>query len=308
MKKLVAGLMTLGALNAAHAINLTFQFDVQSSGSSIYACNAGLQHPTNQSVVCYDRYDLGACNPNACQSEEECNCVCTGGLYGTNHSTSRAGHYRLDYLTAQYANWTDNGEAMGHLTSVNKYAKNSSNYGTYNQLFHGVDFNHQLKELHFVLGSERYGAEYFLDVCYRAPQVDYPTNVTLNYRIDESVTITDLVTSAGDTNFDLDNSGTNYYTDKPYYELANLQVKSITYCKDKSGHVVVNKETPWKSFSTAQNIALLSGHNVAKDLKGCFVRYKFREMNTTGIDSIRKWKKQEARVCTYTSVNEPEQN
>ncbi len=298
------GLIALGSVSAANAINLTFQFDVQSSGSSIYACNAGLQHPTSQDVVCYDRYDLSACNPRNCEEEQECNCVCTGGLYGTNHRVSRAGHYRLDYMQASYADWTDNGEAMGPVQTVNKSAKNSSTYGSYNSVFPGVDFNHQLKDLHFMLGSERYGAEYFLDVCYRAPQIEYPNNVGLNYRIDEVVTITDLVNGEGDTNFDLGNSGTRYYTDKPYYELANLQVKSVTYCKDKDGEVVINKTTSWQSFTTAQNIALLT-ISTRKDLKGCVVRYIFREMNTTGIDSIRKWKKQEARVCTYTSVNEP---
>ena len=40
------------------------------------------------------------------------------------------------------------------------------------------------------------------------------------------------------------------------------------------------------------------------DLKKFVVRYNFREANKFGLDSIRRWKLQHAKICTYTSVNE----
>jgi hypothetical protein len=66
-----------------------------------------------------------------------------------------------------------------------------------------------------------------------------------------------------------------------------------------------NEETAYTNFDSAQKIKFAS-RSTGADLKGCIVRYTFKETNTQGIASVRKWKAQKARICTYTSVNEAE--
>jgi len=108
----------------AHAIALTFKLDIFSSGSDIYACNAGLKHKGYQSRVCYERDQPSkSCNPNLCEEGQACNCVCTGSITGDG-----AGEYRLDYLRTSFSDWADHGEMGPNSSSVVREAgKNGLN-------------------------------------------------------------------------------------------------------------------------------------------------------------------------------------
>jgi hypothetical protein len=306
MRNLLVGMFMLLTALSANAVNLAFKFDVTSSGNSMYACDAGLVHTNPAGRVCYDRRTLNSCNPKvACTTGDNCDCVCTGGGLGDRYNNDQ-GEYRLDFMTASYGNWTDNGVKVGHVTTK-KYTAGASSF---KRLFaDNSKFGKQLTALSFDLGSERYGAEYFVDVCFRATQIEYPSSFDngdrLNWSILGGVTVTDLGKNASSTPFNFNTTSNNdYEKNSTYQTLSGLKVRAILYCKNKNGHRVAPVDTGYRSFSNAQLIKLIDT-NTNQDLKGCYFRYYFKESKTAGIPSVRKWKKQKARICTYSSVNEP---
>lgn len=294
----------LMAATSANAVNLAFKFEVNSSGNSMYACNAGLKHVNTNDRVCYDRKTLNSCTPDdACSTGDNCNCVCTGGGLGDTQLNNQ-GNNRLDFLKAKVANWTDNGYAPTGITSVYKEAGTSS-FNTIHST--NTMFRKQLTSLEFNFGSERYGTEYFVDVCFRATQIEYDYNSSLNWTIKGGVTVTDLgVDQADDFTFNgaLDEVLTGG-TNKTYQSLSGLQVKGAVYCKNKDGNSVnLGSFSGYNGF-TAGQLKRLINKSTGQDLKGCYFRYSFYESKTAGIPSVRKWKKQKAKICTYSSVNEP---
>ncbi len=284
MRSFLSLVVLLFAMSAnTHAISLTFKLDIFSSGTDIYACNAGLKHKGYENRVCYERDNPErSCNPGTCTSGEMCNCVCTGDTLNNDGQ----GEYRLDYFTASYRDWADHGEFGANSATVNKEAGLTE----FNKLFsNNESFNKELTSLTFNLGSERYGAVYFLDVCFRATQIsyDYPGS-TINYSHDKQVTITDL-----------SDNGYNYE------ELSGLLVKTVVSCKAKGGSTFVADETDWTAFN-GSDLINYAKKNITYDLEKCKVRYYFKESNRQDtLASIRRWNLQKARVCTYTSFNEP---
>lgn len=305
MKKMLLGAIALMLLSfQANAINLQFKFDIFSSGTDIYACNAGLKHETHKERVCFERGSLKSCQPESCKDGEACNCVCTGG-FGNN----RDGEFRLDYFTATYRSWDENTTPFTAVSSKNVPAGKS----VYNTLFEDGNtklknyteaYRKQLASLQFNLGSERYGSEYFVDVCFRASQITYPSNVTLLNLLKRYVTITDLGHNGSHVD-DFNGSNAPIYSEEYYQDLSGLEVRSYLLCKDKDNKVLVNAKTKWQDFSYGQ-MRNFSDWSTKADLKKCVVRYAFREGNRNGQDSVRRWKLQHAQVCTYTSVNEAE--
>lgn len=333
MKGILLGLMALFSVTSAFAVSVEFSFDINSSGPSIYPCNAGIRHDQHSARVCYDRVSQQSCNPSTCVSGQDCNCVCTG-------STSGDGEWRHDYLRASYGAWTDNGDYAQTTGTKNIYAKN----GSFNELFNGnskEEWGQQLTKLEFDLGSERYGAEFFLDVCYRGPQIEYfyamqnggyagnaGGNEYPNFSLKSQATVTDLVSSNG----------------LRYSELADLQVKVTAVCDQQgkgtyqyagsanpaSGTVydqVLNdivgatttggqytKTVPYRYFNNASSLYLIDEFinvNNAFTPRFCKIRYTFIEnkRNNTAnpLSQIRKWKQHKAQVCTFTEINENEQ-
>ncbi len=343
MRKLLLSAVALLALSAtnAFAINLTFQFDVNSSGPSIYACNAGIKHGSTPNV-CFDRRDnsklctpgCAAGNMDACKQApkdkyvEPKNCVCTGEFdsYGTQ------GTYRMDFLQATTADWADNQTAAtkGIQTWVLTADKNATGQ-EFNQIFGsdkglGNDFTtnfaygKQIKDMTVNLGSEIYGAEYFVDICYRGPQIDYKHDGKvvdgLNFNLKAFATIFDIKKA----------------DDKSYDYLAGLKVRAearcildddFNYCLadilpgETSGcGLNYDKATAWKSIADFRSISngesvskLINLTSIANDYnktpRFCQIRYSFKE---TEITTMRKWKLQQARICTYTEITEPSAN
>jgi len=321
MKKILLSVVALVVMTSAQAVNLKFQFDVFSSGDSLYPCNAGIAHAGYQSRVCYDRENpTQSCNPHvACPNTPdapECNCVCTGD--GANNGQ---GERRLDFMEASYSKWKDNQfTSQGRSTTVTQIASSSAN--NYNTIFptdatasSAKDekfFKKQLRSLSFNLGSERYGSRYFLDVCFRGPQIDYfGANINaLNWTVKSAVTVQDLSD-----------------TKKKYQDLAGLSVESFVVCdrQDFAGDLANNKVPSFANFevdydadlinyTSLANADVASGNNfqAGEALSGkrapkfCVVRYVFKEENRQGIESLRLWKKQHAKICTETTFNEPE--
>ena len=310
-------LMFLFITTNAMAASIEFKFDINSSGPSIYPCDAGLMHEPHDERVCYDRVTSDSCNPNNCIDEVDCNCVCTGA--GSNNGQ---GEYRLDFLNASYADWTENGDTASNVKSKNVAAKDNK----FGRVFTGKEeWEKQLTKLSFNLGSERYGAEFYLDICYRGPQIEYhmagSINDTPNFFLKSQATVTDINT----------NNGLNYSS------LADLQVKAVAICDqqgvgtyvyahdnsnnydDPLAHQIENsmanfgqyyKATNYSGFNTGSNLFLIKEYINKLNTKTprfCKIRYSFKEnKRNTGdlLSQIRKWKIQQAEVCTYTSINE----
>ena len=133
----------------------------------VWACNAGLRHKDHNDGLCFDLNNGGALVANCAQRE---NCLCSGdslpqSLYSfDNFSFDIAGYsqgqatssFSEDIMTAGQISFNQASSAQGQsILDSNK----------------GVTFN---------LGSERFGAEYFVDLCWEvldAGLVDEPMKV-----------------------------------------------------------------------------------------------------------------------------------
>jgi hypothetical protein len=320
-KMIVFALLFVFSAVNAFAVSLEFAFDVNSSGPSIYPCDAGIRHVTHSDRVCYDRVTQNSCNPALCTTQEQCNCVCTGG------ASNGDGEYRMDFLKTSYADWTENGSYAGASTSASVSATNNN----FARIFtNNNEWNKQLTGLSFNLGSERYGTEFYLDVCYRGPQIEYfqyfqgtnvtDTNAFPNFAIKLQATVTDIVTA----------------NNIRYSQAADLKVKSEVVCDTQGvGSYVYahsgtgtydnalahqlsgmtggdkNFSTNYVAFNTGANLLLLNDWinlGNAKTPRFCKIRYSFIEnarYNTAApLAQIRKWANHKARICTYSEISE----
>ena len=336
MRKLLLSVVALFALSAqnAFAINLTFQFDVNSSGPSIYACNAGIKHRETANI-CYDsRNPQNSCTPgcaagnmNACTGgATPLTCVCTG----ENFPTGNQGTNRMDFLQANTTDWSDNqtaavgnaaliltADANDHGQNFNQIFGTDTSFGNTNTNYQVLAaYKKQIKDLTINLGSEVYGAEYFVDICYRGPQIDYrhdqATVNGLNFGLKAYATIFDVKQADG----------------KSYKQLAALQVKAearcimddeFNYCladvlpgdttacgTNSAAHYYYRNSGNLRDITEGATVSQLihettmaHGGNVTP--RYCQIRYSFKETSQTQ----RKWKLQQARICTYTEITEP---
>lgn len=331
---LVAATMLLVATQNANAISLRFKFKTFSSGPNIYACNAGLLHKATNRQVCYFEGTKNACTPNTCADGQTCNtkCVCT---------SSGGGEYLMDYLKAEVANWQDNGNPQGPYTAITKQAGNSD----FNTLVSDSDaWGKTIQQMHVDLGSELYGAQYFVDVCYRGPQIEYfKDGVNANFSVLAEAAATDFIangTNPGDNSRD----GLDMNPGLKYTQIADLTVQAFVTCDlqglgnyvyahnlngvynttdneagfvyDSSTKLPVNsvKDLFWASSSTAASSnavnlinSLIPNVNRSQAPRFCKVRYVFSETNANkalGLVNLRKWQRHGAEMCTYTRVNE----
>ena len=296
MKKLFWTTLATMALStpAAFAVNLTFQFQINSSGPDIYACNAGIRHAAS-TQVCWDSQTGNSCDPATTTSPS---CMCTGEADGTK------GTWNRDVLKSKSGDWLDS-TTTGTATSEETQAGNSSS--TYTTLFASDDvaYTKRITELSLDLGSEVYGTEYFVDVCYRGTQVAQSNNGN-SYGLKGKVTVTNLRASE---------------TDAPNYQLiADLHAKAITKCyMDKNapttpdvfpGISSYNYEatsgTSLTSLTTsATQVSLLNDTAMTatsgdKTPRFCVTRYSFKENST----APRKWKLQQAKAALYTEISD----
>lgn len=349
MMSLVAALGIFAAANSANAISLRFKFKTYSSGPSIYACNAGIQTPTTNVKVCYFEGTTNSCTPNNCDSAKaicDTRCVCTG---------DNGGDYLMNYGVAQYETWKDNGvQGTGGYTSA-KIQSDSSGNNNWTKIFKDntsgrnvandnlSPFDHRISNLSFNLGSELYGAEYFVDICYRGPQIEYfADNMWAHFGLTAQVTATDFIANGVNQGDNNPGGRTNELDLDPnikYTELAGLSVRSVVVC-DLQGkgdyqfaHVggqyntTVNeadfnssmngpKHSQEKFISTSATSFAGNSKSLltSADINGndthtprfCKVRYIFKETNaaTGTIKNLRKWQRHGAEMCTYTNIEE----
>lgn len=324
MKVFVSVFLAFIAANAM-AVTLDFSFDVNSSSASIYPCDAGLRHEGGAGQVCYDRRDGGSCNPaTACNSNTTCDCVCSGVSTGNAPA--------LDNVVATTAAWTENGVGAGTTLVTRSASAKTVNTNQFVRLFNGTqEWSNQLTSLSFNFGSAKYGAEYFLDVCYRGPQIEYfqafgntPSAAIPKFKVKLSTTSTTL---AGATN--------------SYETIAGLKVRSEIYCDQQGQGTYQNahngqgaygvvahelttnaddassvsgaswqKSSQYTNFNPGQVVTLSQNdwivnyssatESTSKVPRFCKVRYYFKESTAT----MRQWANQKARICTLTDITE----
>lgn len=268
MKKVLLGMALAGLTLTANAVENHFTFDVLSSGPDIYACNAGIKHKNPSGSVGYDVGD----------SETD---------------TEDTGDWLQDvmeYSLKKYDQWND--DTYNFVTNNRKSANGSNNYVTAtgftdtrsnNPSAHKIGYNTAnelsviLSKLKFELSSERYGTEYFVDVCYYGPRFHDGGVNGAYFGTDAEVTFTNLFF-------------------KNYRQKSNLLVRATLYCDGS-----VKKSTSWKSANTSYR-SFWNGHNLGTNaFTKCVFRYEFKE-NSTG---MRANIKHGARVKVRSSINDP---
>lgn len=235
--------VTLMAMQA-NAIQVTYSFRVNSSGPSIYPCNAGLTtHDPHEGdkVACYTAITHEKCSGDCvgldCKGGEEEKddhhgpkpksvlpefMTWSGGHGGPGHGgpgggkeddknncvcTTSKGRKNGNYFHANWRPWGD---------SVDPHTDVVSGSGmTFNKLFDEKTAYHKvLEKLSFNLGSELYNAKYFVDICYRGSQIDYS----------HFETKWNLLAEASVTDYGLKVQGDGYS------DLADLKMKAYIIC------------------------------------------------------------------------------
>ena len=184
----------LALVQNANAMEVTFNFSAYSSGADIYPCNAGIWHgPSSSRCLLLD--GATPCGPG------QPGCVCTTG-----NGTADANH---DFAHATLTNWDMTGTPLSVSTKANsKLSRLFSALVT-----DGTDFSHRLTNLTFNLGSESYGAWYYVDICYRGPQIEYWLNgIGLKTTLDAQITFSDLAGISGSEATYLANAHPAIYT------------------------------------------------------------------------------------------------
>lgn len=238
MKKLVLAAALLGSLSA-QAIENTFEFTVESSGPDMYACNAGIKHKDRNGSAGW-------------------------GAGDSQTNTTNPGDYLQDVMEASwgsYDQWTETYTELG--IGVKLRANGSNNFNTlFGESMGASAFRRHrdsddnavvLSALRFELSSERYGSEYFVDVCYYGPRF-HSGPVGTHFVTEGEVTVT------------------NTY-DRTYLEKAGLQVKATLKC---DGDVKV--ATEWEDLTSGSLKSLWNGLSLGGNApRKCVARYHFRE-------------------------------
>lgn len=328
------------ATQAVSALEYRFKFKVTSSGPDMYACNAGMRTTPLNCDVCYKENSdgtktpidrPGSCSSTATNCGSRIKCVSRGVNNGENY---------MNYLTAGKRGWTDHSQAQGPRTNINIRGAAS----TFQQIVAGnVAMDTKIEDLLFELGNETYSAQYFVDICYRAPQHEYRANgIEANYNILANVGSTDFL-SQGQTKGDSDRSGLLMLNNADlarYTQQAGVKVQSYVVCDLQGQGVLQNATNASGVYNTSENEAdfvigadglPVSGLNgsffKASDLRSltgdamdmistsvsnarfCKVRYLFTEtkgLSCTGGSSVfRDWTRKGAEMCTFTVIDEP---
>ncbi len=223
--RLLAAAAALFFTSAAVAKELTFSFDVHSSGGEIYPCDAGMvQRDSGQ--FCHFKGTTTSCNaadigrtpaevgaeqavdantglPVLQPGSEAHACICSG---------ANGGAYLMNFIRYKAAPWvgTQGGSnAPNHLgwgPAVNGVVQGTANGVTVARHLRGSnaaaannvpqELATQLEAVSFNFGSELYGAQFFVDFCYRGPQIPYylgegnPQNALANFSTKAHITAT----------------------------------------------------------------------------------------------------------------------
>lgn len=172
----VAVLLTLNLLASAEvyadADDLTVSFVTKVPGEKDpFVCNAGILHAPHSGRVCYWQGDTAGptCNP----AQQGCECTSLG--------TSHLGDF------VRYTTYQDDSSRGGFVTAGDRPDEFRTVYPETSDSF----VNEPLTSLTFHLGSELFGAKFFIDVCYQPLEI--PALEPRGHKIDTLVHNTDTI-------------------------------------------------------------------------------------------------------------------
>lgn len=330
--KLTAAAIIFVAAQNANAISLRFKFKTFSSGPEIYACNAGLRHEPTAHKVCYFEDTQNACTAQECNGTT-CNtrCICTN---------NNGGEYLMDYMKGSYNTWEQSKVDWSSTWTASSLQAGNNSFATL--VPHADAFATRIKELSFNLGSELYGAEYFVDICYRGPQIEYfEDNVAANFSILAQATATDFIANSVNEGDNTQDGLTMNPVGIKYTTLAGLTVQAVTVCDLQGAGSIQKARNNAGQYNTLSNEANFANWNspqshvsgdfykkssqvqinsVANLIDGwinqstkaprfCRIRYIFKETDGAANSSVllknlRKWQRHGAELCTYTKIEE----
>ncbi len=275
--------------SSAFAVSVQFNFDINSSSPSIYPCDAGLRHESHSTTVCYRPSDYSACSPSS--TEEESTCVC---------STPTTDEHLMDSMSARVVSWPDPGGDTSTIPSTTVISGTS----LFSRMNSTNEWMKQLRTLEFNFGSSRFGTEFYLDICYRGPQV---RGGNPNHQIVLQSTVTDLLTATYSTDSDLNvkasvvcdlqNQGTN---------------QGIPSSKDSLSSEIESDfsfSTNYTNFSAGSTLALMDQalNNGSPSIpRFCKIRYTFLENSRNDenlFSQLRKQGRQSARISTLSDIS-----
>lgn len=236
----------------AEAISLRYKFKVFSSGPNIYACNAGLISQEASRRVCYFQGTNTTCTPNDCSDTAgncDSSCIC---------SSTNGGDTLMNYGKLTYQDWKDNGDTSvtGQVVGKTFSATNTSQWAQ--ALTDNESWGKRITDLSFHLGSELYTAKYFVDICYRGPQIEYfEDQVKANFGLTAQAFATDFLSvspNPGENNRDgLVIPGT--VDGKKYTELAGVKVEAFVSCDFQGQGNYIYARNLQNQYNTADNEA-----------------------------------------------------
>jgi len=348
MKSTIAKLSTLlstaalivTAAQSASAIEYRFKFKATSSGPDIYACNAGLRTQPIGADICYKELSDGSkipiarpgnCDSTATVCESRVKCV-SRGIYN--------GESYMNYMKGGQRVWTDHSEAQAPRSN---FSIRSTAQSFQPVVPDASAMDNKIEDLLIFLGNEVYTGQYFVDICYRAPQHEFLTDgQSANFAITSNVGSTDF-TSIGETHGDTDRTGIQMLDKSAlnrYTQVAGVKVQVYVVCDTQGQGSLGNATNSAGVYNTSENEAnftygadglpnggqngsffmtsslqKLTGDSMdmlstdVGNLRFCKVRYMFTE--TAGLSTnpgnfaFRNWKRGGAEMCTFTDVNEP---
>jgi hypothetical protein len=342
LKKVIAAVaVVLPLAQSASALEYRFKFKVTSSGPDMYACNAGLRTVPLNCDVCYkensDGTKVNVDRPGSCATTAT---NCGSRIKCISRGTGN-GETLMNYVTAGKRSWTDHSAPQSTRTNV----AISGQANTFKQIVsNNIAMDTKVEDVLFELGSEAYTAEYFVDICYRAPQHEYAaTGTNAGYSILANVGSTDFL-SVGATQGDNNRDGLimlNQNEMGRYTNAAGVKVSSYVVCDtqgqgsyqaaanasgvfnttdNEADFVIGANGLPVAglngSFFRSSDLRSLTGNAMdmlsvsTSNLRFCKVRYVFTETKgqTCSADKagiFRDWTRKGAEMCTYTVIDEP---
>lgn len=237
----------------------------------VWACNAGLRHKDHQDSLCFDA-DTGVQVPSC---DGVSNCLCSGNELNQVLNI-------FDTLSFGKAPYSQGQQLSSYIYERKEAGRNSFSQASESQ---GQDILDAERGVTFELGSERFGSEYFVDLCYEILDPSL-LSIPLSFSV-EMVLKTDIFNGS-------------------YGYLTNAQVsqRSGIFCDQNQEGPYSYNESP---LFTTSNLPFESGtRNFSTILTGkrsCFSRLLFKE-NQNSI--LRPWELKKVTVeanLNITPVN-----
>jgi hypothetical protein len=246
------------------------------------ACNAGIKHEEPTSQVCYRRSNpVETCQPTSCVIGETCDCVCSGISGGANN---------VDFMTLNGRSfedieqledidsdlfWTDSKISRTSNPSLNNGHVDINNF----VVATNSEENFVLRDdsLSFHLGSELFGAEYFVDLCWKNINEDFAGEF-------------DIKPKYGYKN--KSGFGSSYVSE------ADITTRTEVYCldKDTNSEFLLFDENYLSFPGQSQDLEPYVGS--VEDVSFCRVRHYFKENS----NFFRSWNSNAIEVATTLEV------